>query len=46
MGVFQHAQYYFAESNVLSSASAGFRWWGSWGQGVVGGPMCRYRIFR
>ena len=26
--------------------SAGFRWWGAWDPGVVGGSMCGYRIFR
>ena len=26
--------------------SAGLGWWVVWGPGVVGGPMCRYRIFR
>jgi len=26
--------------------SAGFRWWGPAGPGVVGGPMCGYKIFR
>ena len=26
--------------------SAGFRWWGSWGPGVVRGPMCGHRMFR
>jgi len=25
--------------------SAGFGWWGAWGPGAVGGPMCGYRIF-
>jgi len=28
------------------TVSAGFRWWGAWRQGVVGGPMCGYKIFR
>jgi len=28
------------------ASSAGFRWWGAWGPGVVRGPMCGYRIFR
>ena len=23
---------------------AGFRWWGAWGLGVVGGPMCGYKM--
>jgi len=26
--------------------SAGFRWWGTWGPGVVGGPLCGYKMFR
>ena len=26
--------------------SAGFRWWGAWGPGVVGGPKCGYKMFR
>jgi len=28
------------------ACSAGFRCWGAWCPGVVGGPMCVYRIFR
>ena len=30
----------------IPKVSAGFRWWGARGPGVVGGPMCWYRIFR
>jgi len=30
----------------ITSVSAGFRWWGAWIPGVVGGPMRRYTIFR
>jgi len=26
--------------------SVGFRWWGAWGPGVVGGPMCGHKMFR
>jgi len=28
------------------NSSAGFRWWGAWGPGVVGDPMCGYKMFR
>jgi len=33
-------------SKLSSPVSAGFRWWGARGPGMVGGPMCGYRIFR
>jgi len=34
------------ESVCTVTGSAGFRWWGTWGPGVVGGPMCGYKMFR
>jgi len=32
--------------SCLLQGSAGFRWWEAWDPGVVGSPMCGYRIFR
>jgi len=31
---------------ISGQSSAGFRWWGAWGPGVVGGPMCGCKMFR
>jgi len=40
----------FRERKMLNTIngeiSAGFRWWGAWGPGVVGGPMCGYKMSR
>jgi len=33
-------------SMYVVTRSAGCRLWGACGPGVVGGPMCGYRIFR
>jgi len=29
----------------VAGRSAGFKWWGAWSPGLVGGPMCGYKMF-